>query len=260
MKTTKKIPFDEIATLKAYVKPGSLINFPSPLSLAQSATEVSDLQYTGSMEVENKNEDDSKNISFGRFNMIKSYPIDDEITYQIGILHAFDLNKPIVKVYSGIQVSACLNLKIFKADNIQKFDFTNNSQGGMESVKNYISKVEEEIENAKRIIKFLKSVILTPQETYTLVGYLVTKVTEEKNICGTNAIQKGVELFTKKDSVYYYKNEGFNAWLLLNSFTEYYTNKTELLDIPEKCLNLYLLISKKLREEKPETLALNSNN
>ena len=69
------------------------------MALANGAKEIgefADLNFCGSEEIINKNEDGTENKSFGRFNMIKTYQIDNEISYQIGLLYAFDLNKPII--------------------------------------------------------------------------------------------------------------------------------------------------------------------
>ncbi len=77
-------------------------------------------------------------------------------------------------------------------------------------------------------------------------------ISEEKGTgirCGTNEILAGVKLFSDETNKYYYKNPGFNAWNLYNSFTEYYGKKVNFFEVPDKTRDLF--------EEYAEVIHLN---
>lgn len=228
---------------KRYMK--GLIGYQSPQEIFAPVFELlkklnCKISLQGDSIVKNQNEDGTENIAYGRLNITARYEISEEIFYEIGVLAAFDLGIPKLKIYRGARTSACLNLNIWGADDIQKFDV---SQGiEISSVNNYIRSISIKIAETKKFVDDLKAVKIPQENLATIIGLLTLKTIEGKTANGINSITSAINLLTDEKSKYFYKQENFNAWLLYNSLTEGYNEKVSFFDIPEKSFQTFKLI------------------
>lgn len=225
--------------LKGYVRGETA--FPNPQTLLSKLDNASVAMY-GSEKVTNINEDGSKNVSYGRLIMEQKIQLDELTSYTVGMIYAFDTNKPIIKLYSGALVKACLNLCIFQAESILKFDYLNNPSGAVESFKIAAAAIQEKAQEAKRIIDNLKEIHFTYEIIKKVNAELLHRITGEKAISGSTAILNGIKLQEDEKSRYFAKVNGLTAWDYFNSLTEYISDKASPLDQPEKVYQLYKFI------------------
>lgn len=250
MKTVRQFTKDEILNSKGYVKGVTTFEQPTLLfkDLLDIETDKFNIGLNASHEIINVNEDLSENISFGRMDLQYTFNIDDELQYNLGLIIALDKGKPIAKIYSGTQVKACLNMCIFGAEQIHRFDINTTGFSYRDVFKNEFKGIEEKVKKAKVIIKNLKSIHLTTEKIHTLNGAILHNIIKNNGVVGTNPILNGIKLQSDRNSKYNSK-EGLNAWLYYNSLTEYLNEKIHILDIPEKALNVFDCVKEFLNED-----------
>lgn len=234
----------DVMNSKRYVKGGA--EYKSPGEILQPVIELlaktsGTLTLTGGNEQSNANTDGSLNVSYGRLNLVACFTIDKDLFYEIGVLIAFDLQIPKIKIYRGAKVSACLNLCIFEADDVVKFDITNGVNTTL--VETYLGQLTARIEKVGQLVTRLKGIQITPVQLEAALGKMMVRTSEDKLAHGTTTILSGIETMTDEKSKYYYKQENFNAWLFFNSFTEYMNKRVNFFDIPDKARDIYSLIS-----------------
>ncbi|MDF2188944.1 hypothetical protein [Paraflavitalea sp. CAU 1676] len=229
---------------KRYVR--GIVEYMSPAEILEPVLQLlrqtsGKLILTGTNELTNANADSSLNVSYGRLNLVARFEIDAEVFYEIGVLIAYDLQIPKIKIYSGAKVSACMNLCVFQADDVVKFDITNGVN--LQMVQTFLTQLTERIANVSRIVQRLKGVPISPEAMDTLIGRMLIKTTEKKLAHGTTSILSGLDTMTDDRSKYYYKQPNFNAWLFYNAFTEYMEKRVNFFDIPDKARDVFSLIS-----------------
>jgi len=245
MKKNREFTQEQILNSKAVVKTfgnnGSR-DFPSPAEYLEGLTEQKPEEFTQHLEGSHieisKNEDETENIVFKRFNLHYTFNIDDELQYNLGLVVALDKAKPIAKIYSGVQVKACLNMCIFNADQKFRFDLDSDGNSYKTFFREEFIKCYEKAEKGKLIIAELKKVHLTHEKVLILNGAILEKVFSENLVMGSNPIIQGIKLQADKESKYFAK-DGLSAWLYYNSLTEYLDKKIHVLDIPEKALEIF---------------------
>jgi len=231
---------------KRYVK--GFTQFPTPKELLQPVLDIAHLlnvdsiHLVGENVIKNANDNGDENISFGRLNMITRFAIDEEMFYEVGLLVALDMAVPKVKVYRGAKVKACLNLCVFGEEDIITFDV--NEGMNIDVIKSYLESATNKIQEVISIVKRMKEIPVLSGDVHKVIGHLFMKTIEETKTSGTNAILSGVNYLTDSTSKYYYKQDGFNLWLLFNAFTEYFEagKKTKLYDIPEKVKEFFIML------------------
>jgi hypothetical protein len=198
------------------------------------------LTLTGDHEATNANADKSKNVAYGRLNLVARYEIDTEIFYEVGVLVAFDLTIPRVKIYRGTKTRVCMNLSIFEAEDIIKFEL---GQGiNFAQVETFLKDITKKIEETVKIINKLKSIKIPHDAVHSILGKMLMATDRANFQNGLTPILRAAELFKDDKSRYYYKQDNFNGWLLFNAFTEYYDKKIHFFDIPEKTRDTYILL------------------
>jgi hypothetical protein len=255
VKPTESVPVNNLEAIvlhdplnvlssKRYVKGGA--EYKSPGEILQPVIELlrttsGKLTLTGANEQNNANNDGTLNVSYGRLNLVARFDIDQELFYEIGILIAYDLQIPKIKIYRGAKVSACLNLCIFNAEDVVKFDVSNGVN--IELVQTFLGQVTERIAKVHELVTRLKGAKISPEQVETLVGRMMVKTIENKLAHGTTTILSGLDALTDDRSKYYYKQPDFNGWLFFNSFTEYMEKRVNFFDIPDKARDIYSLVS-----------------
>ncbi|CAH8285901.1 hypothetical protein EV196_106139 [Mariniflexile fucanivorans] len=236
---TRTFKKEEILNSKGYVK--GVLSYPSPNQLFSGLFDIENdynCELQGTHEFINLNEDKTENISFGRIHLNYNFKIDNELRYDLGLIVALDKGKPIAKIYSGVKVNACMNLCIFGAEQIIRFEISSTGDSYKDVFKNQFQHIKKNIDLSKRIIEVLKNYHLSHDKIQRLNGYILEEIIKNNSVAGTNPILNAIKLQSEKSSRYF-ANKGLNAWLYFNSLTEYLNEKIHPLDIPEKALNLF---------------------
>jgi len=177
--------------------------------------------------------------AYGRAGAIKTIEINEELNYSIGYMYALDLAKPVLKVFSGVNVKICSNMCIFNFSNMEKYEYmVTGKKGAIEKVKEYYNRVDADIENAKKIINDLRKMEFSEKEVQNLLGDFLTSFQVVKNYAGVNCIANAAKLLKDKKTHYYYENFT-SGWNIYNAITDYFGKKAHIIDHPEKVYFVY---------------------
>lgn len=242
METNNFYTAEQILNSNQYVNPKTKQTFKTPLEYMNELNPLfgNDIQLQGSRETL-QGINDEEQIAFGRVAFTKEYELTEDESYKIGFVYSYDHGKPFIKVFSGVNVHACTNLCVFNSDNITKIDIY--SQGyeiATEAVKRYLKNKEQEIINAKKIIKAMKMTVLSEEEMNLCFGKILRNFSALKNVAGTTCILDAMKYLTDKNNRYFVApDKKTNAWHLYNALTDGYREKVHIIDQPEKVLSLY---------------------
>lgn len=253
------ITLNEILDSKIYVKDNSAISFKSPKEyLSPFVDKVSkltdDFRVSVSGTIKNKNEgEETLNIAHGRVLLEAvlpgSFDTNSEFgdTYgTIGFMYALDLQKPVIKVYSGRYARACTNLCVFGAERVFSQELTGNINKCFEVAEEYMDKAEKDLERTLEIIGFMKNETYKGDKLDEFTGHLLRRSLLNSKLGHTAIIQGTRDLYNDK-SIYSLKDGETSGWNYYNSITEHIkkvdildrANKTALLTelfIPEKLI------------------------
>lgn len=188
----------------------------------------------------NKDEDTQKlNISYGRFlvtaRMPKAYDTE-EAGSKIGMIVALDNQKPVMKVFSGKDVFACMNLTIFNADHLFTQDLTANIGSIYSKADDYAIKMGDELQVFRKQVDTLKALIFKGKDLDEIIGHLVRYSLRQPKL-GTNPIMGGVKDLLDTKSRYALKEGGTDGWNLYNCVTE----NIKKADLSDQALKTVLL-------------------
>lgn len=236
---------DEILKSKTFVKEGSGAIFRSPTDYLMPFVDTVNNKLSGykitskvSNAVVNMNDDGSENVSFGRVNIQADGPVIDGISMPtIGIVYGLDINKPVIKVYTGTNVSACTNLCVFNPADLFQMEIMNNLERIYSLAEEYAEDISKKYEKYQKVIKELQSQEIDMMETQMLLGGLLMRGVVD-GVLGTNGVVMGTRELMDKKSVYSIKEGVTTKWNIYNAITQYITDKVDILDKPSKTLRL----------------------
>lgn len=248
---TNLLDKDNVFTSKQYVK--GITSFPTPHNLLNPLLPIlqdtgGTLELVGEDKVENRNEDGSGNISFGRVNLTAKYAIDPELKYSVGVLAAYNLTRPVFKIYQGVEVSACTNLCVFGADQIHKFEA---SEGfNIDIVRSFLADLSGKIQRSIEVVNRLKAAAIQPSQIPEIVGrmLLASQDKEKKFTNGVTSVLDATRLLTDTSSKYFFGQPGFSQWHLYNAMTESFAQKVSFIDIPEKTRDAFAVMNLSLAQ------------
>lgn len=235
----------ELLSSKVFLKENSLINFESPakyvnpfIDKVSKLTDRFNVEVSG--RVANANEsDNTENVAYGRYKiealLPEAYRVEESDAV-IGLIVALDSAKPVMKVYSGKNVIACLNLTIFNANNVFAQEMTGNVTSLYGKVGEYTDKVIQDNDDYIATVRKLKSEIYSGSTRLEMMGRLMDRSMENPKLGHTVIVQGYKELKNNK-SVYYAKGGETTAWNWYNSITEYIKN-ADILDRSSKTVAL----------------------
>lgn len=238
----------DVLNSKVFVK-GNSVTFNSPKSYLEpfidkisSLDPEFDVKVSGA--VKNAEEDKTQNIAYGRVCLeakLSGYGTDDSIG-KVGMVYALDTQKPTVKVYTGQEVSACLNLCIFNAEQVYSFDLLG---GGMDKAyqmaKQYAEEKEKEVEIYLKYKKELLEREHTVPEIERIIGKLIHEAMETR--LGTSPILSAAkELWNEKSRYSIISTGGTTGWNIYNAITDHISHRADILDRPTKTLLLSKMI------------------
>lgn len=173
----------------------------------------------------------SEQTAYQRASLLATWKVDDEISYEMGILYALDLQIPKLKVFSGHHVHACLNQHVMGFDTMSKFDLTSNDVTG--TIRNTIIDIQNRIDKTKEFIKRAKALTIDPKQFPEIIGRMTINNVSKSDTFGSTFYNYGLKMLCDPNSQYYYKQDGFSLWQFMNAFSEN-IKKANFFDIPDK--------------------------
>jgi hypothetical protein len=226
---TKQLSLTQLYDSNTYVKEGIGFDFKSAKDYVQPFIDrvqgvVSNAEFevhavTGAI---NKDEEDQKlNISYGRFlieaHMPKEYDVID-CRSKIGLIVALDNQKPLVKVFSGKDVRACMNLTIFNAENIFAGELA--SIGSVYGkAEDYAKKMGDELIEFQHNVEKLQALTFKGKDLDAIIGNLVKYAMKYPKLGITPVLTGTKDLFDTK-SKYALVDGQTTGWNYYNAITE----------------------------------------
>lgn len=187
-------------------------------------------------EVNNANEDGSINTAYGKVYIKARTRLSDEFSYSAGILYAIG-QRPVIKVFSGLDVNACFNLTIFGAENIEGAFLTDGNFSRIyESASMFIQNRMQQFEEYTAIINRLKETHLDKLQLHNRIGYLLEQGIKDSKL-GTQSIVVGAKSLYDPKSKYAISEEGTTEWNVYNSITEA-MKSSDISVLPDKTVKL----------------------
>lgn len=247
------ITLPELRASKVFVKENGNISFGTAndyidpflehiqMGKANFKVEVSDA-------VINAESTGSRNIAYPRVHVQAEFHngVPDELGIKsvMGMIYALDLQKPIIKVYTGINVSVCMNLTIFNAgESFQQEILSNNYQEVYQKAKVFADAKEKQIAEYTKIISDLKDTYLTEDGLNETMGRLLFY--GQKSRLGTSAVvQASKEMLDNSSRYYIYREDKFNCnlWNVYNAVTDVLSNRGDFTDRTNKIVALSKII------------------
>ncbi len=230
----------ELLQTKAFVKSGVAFNTPdryiSPfIDKVQSLNPSFEVKTSGV--VENANEDESHNIAYSRALVTAKVGIDSIFKFQAGIVYGLDVQKPVIKTFCGLEVSACTNLCIYKAQHVSQAFLTDDFARIYTELAENLRRYEDIAEEYRVISAGLKARVLDIPGIQLIMGRLLEHGIKDKAL-GTNVVLSAANAIYDAKSAYAIKEGQTTAWNLYNATTAYVTEKTDILDKTSKTLSL----------------------
>lgn len=188
----------------------------------------------------NKDEDtQALNVSYGRFLVTAHLPPayeTEEAFSKIGMIVALDNQKPVMKVFSGKDVKACMNLTIFNADHLLTQDLTANIGSIYNKADDYAIKVGDELNDFRKKVELLKAMTFKGESLHEIIGKLIEYSLRQPKLGQTPILSGTKELYDTK-SKYSLKEGAVSGWTYYNSITE----AIKKADISDQALKTILL-------------------
>lgn len=188
-------------------------------------------------EVMNENLEGGANVAYPRFSIEVdrlNSPITDESNV-MGMLVAMDQQKPLVKIYSGMNARACLNLSIFNANNVFAGDLMSNLSNVWNKAQQYFETEEDKFIKHNEVLKKLTETTLNIKQVDHLLGNLLRRAS--RTTLGTTPIVGAANLLNDRKSIYYFDPKGETTLNnFYNSVTQGITNSKDIFSKPNKTL------------------------
>lgn len=250
-----EIVLRDVLNSKIYVKPNSAIIFKEPEAYISPFIDIlaktknydeNNIRVKVTEPVINQNVTGEKNIAYSRVGIEYDQDIfvldNNEYRSTIGFMYALDTNKPIMKIYAGINVSSCLNLNIWNADMLYQMELFGNTHEIYGKAREYT--IANYTETFTEKFNRLQNSILGEADFYRTLGNIRSIVIREKSILGIQMINNAEKLMFNPTSKYYVGNEGYvetTEWNVLNSITQAITDDKEFIIRPNKTLAAWKL-------------------
>lgn len=245
---------NEVLESKRFINSGG-VSFKTPKELIEPFLEKVDKSNFSSNftvkvsgKVENANEDETINASYGRILIEADFSdsLSNDITGGVvGFLYGLDTQRPIVKVYRGNRVFACTNLSVFNADSVSTYDILGNPDEAYQKTQQYLETLEENFAKQLELINALQSAQFSVPQIESKLGYMLKNVVTGNSAykkLGVNPIIQGTKLLFG-NSPYSIVEGKTNGWNLYNALTQVISDKSDLVDESQKSLIAYNLVN-----------------
>jgi len=227
-KGIKKMELNEILESKMYVRENGTISFGTPKEYINPFIDIVEEKVVSwdvkiASPVTNKNiEDNTLNIAYPRV-VIEARLGNPIIGFEsvIGIIYALDTQRPVMKVYSGNNATACTNLTIFNSEYLFQQDLLGDYKEIYCKAEEFYNNKVKEQEEFVNIYNRLISTNLTRTELNDRIGNLLLKSHTTK--LGTSPVVQASKLLMDNSSAYsVYKGNNFECteWNIYNAVTQ----------------------------------------
>lgn len=254
---TEKLTLDEVLNSKVFVRPNSAITFKEPSAYIDPFTRIleKDPEYSEarmlvrvSDPVINQNANGEKNIAYPRVGleyMHENFEIGDMNFHSVvGFIYSLDSGRPVMKVYSGINVTSCLNLNIWNADQIHEVDLFGDSSEMYEKAVLYFENSSKEKFKSK--YEKLITHVMGETEFHETLGNMRSTIIRNKTPFNIQLVGNAEKLLFSPSSKYYVGDQGSvqtTRWNVLNAMTQSISNDTEFILRPNKTLSLFKIFN-----------------
>lgn len=238
---------NDVLGSKTYVREEGAVSYCAPVEYLKPFIDIVDANVISwsvkvSEPVSNENpEDHTLNIAYPRVLVESRFGIDPNLPgfeSVIGLIYALNTRQPIMKVYSGENVSACTNLTIFNPEHVFQQDLLGNYRNVYSKAKEYFDNKKKEIEEFKVIYNQLQNTFLTEEQFHERMGGIL--VNAVKSRLGTSPVVQAANMMMDNSSQYAVrKGNDFicNEWNIFNAVTQA-LNSTDLVLLPTKTISL----------------------
>jgi len=237
-----ELSLEQALDSKVYVKNDSVV-YKSPrhyfepfLEKVEPLAESWRVRTSGA--ISNAEEDGEKNTAYGRIAIEAKLPqFSSSISGgTIGMVYALDTQKPIVKAFAGQNVSLCMNLCIFGADDYIQQDLL----AGLDRIYAEVTKMSERAEKTlgefMAVYEQMNDRMLTVPEIEETFGRLIRL--SKPNKFNTGLIINAANMVFNESSRYAISGDTMSQWQLYNAVTDGITNKVDIFDQPTKTVIL----------------------
>jgi len=241
----------DIYSSKIYVQDGSALSFKHPeeyISPLTSLLERKDTDWENKLSIRtmgkvvNQNTDGNLNVSYPRVGLdyrYDTFKIDDqEFHHTLGFIYALDTKRPVMKVYGGIEASSCLNLCVFRAEQVFELDLFANVGEIYEKAQKYFEDTFEKKRFSEEFARLQESEF-DDNSFRNKLGRLRESVNRNKTMFGLNLLGGAEKLMFNPTSKYYVGDDGkisTTEWNVFNSITQSISDDKEFITRPEKTL------------------------
>ncbi|MDR3667395.1 MAG: hypothetical protein P4L35_11180 [Ignavibacteriaceae bacterium] len=241
---------NEVLESKIYVKENGSVNFKTPFHYIHPFLDA--IRYDGNgediivktqTEVVNDNEGGGRNTAYGRIN-IEAKVLGSVPGFQsvIGMVYALELQKPIIKIYTGQNASACTNLTIFNADGVYEQSLLSGYGTVYNKATEYLNKKEAEAVEFQEIYNDLTNSLMSTEELNREIGRILRAAPRTR--IGSTPIVQATQRLDDKESVYYIKPDSqCSKMTLYDAISQSFTNSKDILDKPTKTIQLSKLFN-----------------
>jgi len=245
---SKDIELKEVINSKVFVKENSAVGFLSPSDylgdFIEATTKIRNEGSTYRTQVArpvvNQETTGERNIAYPRVSVEVSLgELIEGFDAVVGMIYALDLQKPIIKAYSGFNVTSCINLTIFNADNVFQQELLGDYKSVHSKAREYIAEKEQDVLDFKNRIAILKETNLNENQLNELLGKMLRE--SHKSRLGTTPVLGAAKLLDNNSSTYYVRPDGkftcskFNVY---NAVTQVISDSKDIVDKPNKTIEL----------------------
>ena len=249
--STKELSLGEVLTSKVYVKPNSSISFGTPKQYLEpflkpmlDAGDGYIYRVKVSEPVVNAEDSGAMNIAYPRV-MIEADlgEMIEGFRSVVGMVYALDLQKPILKTYSGYNVSSCINLTIFNSDKLYQQEILGEYQKVFDKSREFYESKEKELIDFKETLTKLQTTFLSENTLNQMIGKMVREASKLR--LGTTPVIQAAKLLDDNSSQYYVRPDGkfsCSKFNLYNAVTHSISNSSDIVDRALKTIQVSNLI------------------
>lgn len=235
---------NDILESKTYVKENGAITFGSPKEYLEPFLNIlpKDTQYeveTANSIINKNEEDDTLNISYPRVLVKAKLNYNEKFDSTIGLVYALEIQRPQIKVFTGVEVKACTNLTIFNYSHLYSQDILGNYREVYNKAQRYFDDEETKLREYSETYDRLENTTLSNQiELNEVIGRMLFNSYKTK--LGTTPVVKASQLLRDASSAYYVgENDRFHCslWNVYNATTQALGN-ADILEKPTKTVAL----------------------
>lgn len=239
----RDISIEEVLDSKIYVKEGSAVGFKSPRDyIGDFVTEGAGANWRVKVAdpVVNEEITGARNIAYPRV-MVEAQlgELIPHFEAVVGMVYALDLQKPVIKCYSGFNVRSCINLSIFNTDNMFQQELLGDYEKVISMARKYFLEKEKDVIDFKDRFNKLQTSFLTEPQLNELLGRMLRESSRTR--LGTTPILGAAKLLDDNTSTYYVRPDGkftCNKFNVYNAVTQILTNSNDIIDRPNKTIAL----------------------